>query len=209
MSLYPPIFMSINKPLVITIVGAESSGKTLLATQLATMFQCNWLPEYAREYLSSLERAYNESDLAIIAERQHAIIRDALQNVNEKKGAEQFDPDLITGAHNKRIVRTILSRFTPQDLPFNRKGILIIDGGMLTLRMWAKIKYGIVIPIVEEAMRDDPTDLYLLCRPSKVWTHDPFREAPGLAERAWIFNQYLKELVKGKKEVEIIRAWSP
>ncbi len=74
------------------------------------------------------------------------------------------------------------------------RSLVILDSGMLTLRMWARIKYGITIPLVEDAMREDVTSLYILCRPLIAWEADPLREAPALLDRAWIYNQYLSEL---------------
>ena len=68
-----------HKPKVITIVGAESSGKTTLARQLREHFDCIWVPEYAREYLGSLGRPYTEADLEIIAERQFEAIGDTIR----------------------------------------------------------------------------------------------------------------------------------
>ncbi len=158
-----------HKPIVITIVGAESSGKTTLAMHLAEYFGCPWVPEYAREYLEGLDRPYVEEDLDIIAERQleEITLKSKIQNPQSK--------------------------------------ILIVDGGMLTLKMWAKIKYHKSIQIVEQALRDDITDLYLLCRPHNEWTADPLREAPSVIERVWIYNQYLKELAGREAKMEMVK----
>ena len=160
--------MEENKPFAITIVGAESSGKTTLATQLADQYQCAVVPEYAREYLLSIDRAYTEADLAIIAEQEWERIQVAMRD---------------------KLAR--------------ESGRLIIDGGMLTLRMWARIKFQIEIPIVEHALKNDDTNLYILCRPRTFWESDPLREAPDLVDRAWIYNQYLAELVKMQTDFEI------
>ncbi len=54
----------------IVITGPESSGKTTLATQLAGHFGCPLVPEYARVYLSQLDRPYREADLLHIARGQ-------------------------------------------------------------------------------------------------------------------------------------------
>lgn len=64
---------NINKTLLtlkILLTGPESSGKTTLAAQLAQHFACPWQPEYAREYLSELDRDYNKADLNIILQEQ-------------------------------------------------------------------------------------------------------------------------------------------
>src|SRR6185295_18150914 len=81
--------------------------------------------------------------------------------------------------------------------------ILLVDGGLMNIRMWARIKYKKTIPVVEEALEDDVTDLYLLCRPVNEWEPDTFREAPLIIDRVWIYNQYLDELSKSNRSVEI------
>lgn len=54
----------------IAITGPESTGKSLLAEQLAHHFNTVWVPEYAREYLENLNRSYRESDIIKIAKGQ-------------------------------------------------------------------------------------------------------------------------------------------
>jgi len=52
------------------IVGPESTGKTTLAKTLAQEYNTFWVPEYARKYLSELDRPYGENDLNAIAKGQ-------------------------------------------------------------------------------------------------------------------------------------------
>ena len=54
----------------IVVTGPESSGKTTLATALASHYQAPWVPEYARTYLDQLNRPYQEEDLLLIAQGQ-------------------------------------------------------------------------------------------------------------------------------------------
>ena len=54
----------------IAITGPESTGKSMLASQLAIHFHTAWVPEYAREYLGSLGRTYEEKDILLIAQGQ-------------------------------------------------------------------------------------------------------------------------------------------
>ncbi|HEV3223716.1 MAG TPA: ATP-binding protein [Puia sp.] len=58
------------QPKKIVITGPESTGKSTLCEQLATNFNTNWVPEYAREYLMKLARPYTYDDLLIIAKGQ-------------------------------------------------------------------------------------------------------------------------------------------
>lgn len=167
--------MKKTSPKVITIVGAESSGKTTLAKQLADALSCAWIPEYAREYLENLDRDYEIDDLTQIGRGQWTKIADFERR---KKATIQVESGDLVKA---------LKAFGGD--------MVIVDGGILTLRMWALIKYGKEIPAIEEWLRQDPTTLYLLCRPGKNWEPDPLREAPLHIDRAWIYNQYLKEIL--------------
>ena len=53
----------------IAITGPESSGKTTLCIYLAKALHCQWIPEYAREYLESNPK-YGLSDLDLMAQEQ-------------------------------------------------------------------------------------------------------------------------------------------
>jgi nicotinamide riboside kinase len=54
----------------IVITGAESTGKSELAQQLATHFQGLWIPELARTYIEGLDRPYTYEDVETIAKLQ-------------------------------------------------------------------------------------------------------------------------------------------
>ncbi|HZV68407.1 MAG TPA: ATP-binding protein [Saprospiraceae bacterium] len=206
--------MTVHKPFVITIVGAESSGKTTLAMRLAWYLGCPWVPEYARAYLEGLGRPYTEEDLGIIASRQLEEINRQLAKSNwqKAKGKKQK----VIGKEQSATVKKESKGSGPtidlenvinhikSSIVNRHSSIVIVDGGMMNMRMWAKIKYGKTIPVVEEALKNDVTDLYLLCRPLKEWTPDPLREAPSIIDRVWIYNQYLEELIRSEKRVEII-----
>lgn len=54
----------------IAITGPESTGKSWLSEQLAMHYKTVYAPEFAREYLYTLNRNYNFEDLTIIAQGQ-------------------------------------------------------------------------------------------------------------------------------------------
>jgi len=59
-----------NKVLRIAITGPESTGKSMLAEELAVWYNTVWVPEYARGYIDHLDRAYNREDILEIAKGQ-------------------------------------------------------------------------------------------------------------------------------------------
>ncbi|MCB0529363.1 MAG: ATP-binding protein, partial [Saprospiraceae bacterium] len=56
----------------IVVTGPESSGKTTLAAALSDQLAAPVVPEFAREYLAHLGRAYQREDLAAIGAGQQA-----------------------------------------------------------------------------------------------------------------------------------------
>lgn len=193
-----------HKPFIITIVGPESSGKTTLARQLAGHFGCPWVPEYAREYLEGLGRPYEVEDLDIMAERQLAAIWEGIGTQLAVGSGELAVDGIQLAVGNLQLAIDSLQEdwrenafltFYKEEFGGFKRPVLIVDSGMLSLRLWARIKYNKVIPFVEEALEKDMTSMYVLCRPLLSWEPDPLREAPSLVDRAWIYNHYLKELV--------------
>lgn len=53
--------------LKIAILGPESTGKTMLAEQLAAHFHTDFVPEYSREYLKDFHEKYGINDVIAIA----------------------------------------------------------------------------------------------------------------------------------------------
>lgn len=82
----------ITKPTFkVTITGPESTGKSTLSKQLSEYFERPWLPEYARSYLSKINRPYQQSDLVEIA-----------------KGQMRQEDDMIAAGHQQVFFDTSL-----------------------------------------------------------------------------------------------------
>jgi nicotinamide riboside kinase len=68
-------------PKLICIIGAESTGKTTLAQQLAAHFRAPWVPEYLRTFCDVHQRTPTQHEQALILETQvideHAALVDA------------------------------------------------------------------------------------------------------------------------------------
>jgi NadR type nicotinamide-nucleotide adenylyltransferase len=69
--------------LKIAITGPESTGKSVLAEQLANHFKTCWVPEFARSYIESLNRPYEEEDILAIAKGQLFQEQQQLQKANK------------------------------------------------------------------------------------------------------------------------------
>ena len=63
----------------IAITGPESTGKSTLAKALSEKLNCQWVPEYARTYIDSIERPYDYHDLLFIARGQKSAEAEALK----------------------------------------------------------------------------------------------------------------------------------
>ena len=59
-----------NRMKKIVIIGPESTGKTTLTKSLAKHYNCQFVTEYAREYIDNLNRPYVEDDILKIAKKQ-------------------------------------------------------------------------------------------------------------------------------------------
>lgn len=67
-----------KKRKLIFITGPEASGKTLLAEAISKKLNCPWVPEYARAYLTELQRPYQKEDIIEIGRLQWEIQQDVL-----------------------------------------------------------------------------------------------------------------------------------
>ena len=76
----------------VVICGPESTGKTTLARYLANYYNTKWIPEYAREYIGNLDRAYTYQDVEIIAKKQ---VKQFQEDANLNKDYVFFDTGLI------------------------------------------------------------------------------------------------------------------
>ncbi len=60
-----------NKRTKIAVTGPESTGKSMLAQQLADHYRTVWVPEYSRVFLLQIEGANNYDDILKIARGQN------------------------------------------------------------------------------------------------------------------------------------------
>ena len=81
-----------QKKIRIAITGPESTGKTTLAKQLAEIFDGEYIPEYAREYVEKLPHHYAFEDIEAIAGMQ---VEQYRQTENSSTPVFFFDTWLI------------------------------------------------------------------------------------------------------------------
>jgi len=78
-----------NKGLKFGFTGPESSGKTTLSSELSKIYLGEWIPEYAREFLSKKKGKYTIHDLDKIAKKQ-------IESINRESSKIQFfDTELL------------------------------------------------------------------------------------------------------------------
>lgn len=147
----------------IALIGPESSGKTTLAEKLAMHFETRWVPEYAREFIGNLGRAYTLADIEHCARMQLSMEKEL------EASARQF---------------------------------LFCDTELIVAKVWCEDVFHKTPPWLEEAIRANPYDLFLLLKPDLPFTPDPVRENP--LRREFFFDWYKKELVERNFKYEEI-----
>lgn len=157
--------------LKIAIVGPESSGKTTLAEALMYHYKGLFVSEVAREYLSELDRPYEEHDLLSIAR--------SLQ-------------ELHAGAADMAREQEALMGGPPLREPGPVRTPIFYDTDTLNMRIWSLEKYGRVHPEIDAMVRDTEYTWRLLCRPDIPWEPDPLRENPHDRDR--LFDVWVREM---------------
>ncbi len=77
----------------IVIIGPESTGKTATCKHLAKKYNTIFVKEYARKYLSNLDKKYNYNDLTIIAREQ---IKQEKKAISAKHKIIFYDTNILT-----------------------------------------------------------------------------------------------------------------
>lgn len=94
-----------NEPLAICLIGAECTGKTTLAGQLAAHFDGLWVAEYLRTFCSTHGRTPTRAEQTQIMETQAAHEREAMELARRKKKALVFcdSAPLLTAIYSEFI----------------------------------------------------------------------------------------------------------
>ena len=158
-----------QKPLIkIVVIGPESTGKSTLCELLATHYNTQWCPEYAREYLLKHGMNYSYEDLLFIAKRQLEMEDKYIQStVGSQQPAVNDSP-----------------------LTIHHSPLLFIDTDMYVMKVWCEFVFDNCHKWILEQIVKRSYDLYLLCNIDLPWTKDELREYPDPAPRKRLYQIY-------------------
>lgn len=164
----------------VVLIGAESTGKTTLAQQLANHFQTAWVPEYGREHweekvsqLASSEASpsWNSDEFIHIAQEQ------------------QRREDLLARECNK---------------------ILVCDTNAFATGTWYERYFQARHPVVDSIGDRSKADLYLLTAPDVPFVQDGFRDGEHIRNWMHSrFAEQLLELSRNDPTVQIVHIHGP
>jgi NadR type nicotinamide-nucleotide adenylyltransferase len=164
--------------LKIAIVGPESTGKSELAAALAAHYKTPWVKEYAREYLTNLNRNYNYDDLLEIAKGQVLAEKKTIKNTTDN--ISPMGPD-----------------------SYGDRRLLFFDTNLTVVKIWSEYKYGICDEWITSEVKNRKYDLHLLTDIDLPWQADPLRENPD--NRKELFDLYFNELKHQQVAFEIVK----
>lgn len=81
--------------------------------------------------------------------------------------------------------------------------VILYDTELIITKVWMQHKYGKVAAEVEQAIREQPMDLYLILAPDITAQPDPVRE--NLDKREYFFEWYIREVEQTRRPYYIIR----
>lgn len=158
----------------VAIIGPESTGKSTLCQQLAELYKTQWVPEYAREYLTANGTSYSYDSLLDIARGQLALEDKHLRELEEKH------------------------------TPFPTLHPLFIDTEMYVMKVWAEFVFGKCHQFIIDKVVDRQYDLYLLCNIDLPWAPDVLREYPDELPRQQLFRMYKDILINQSTPWQIV-----
>lgn len=149
----------------IAIIGPESTGKSTLSQRLAEVYKTQWVPEYAREFLTKNGMPYQYESLLDIAKGQLA---------SEDKHFNEL---------------------TEKHTPFPTLQPLFIDTEMYVMKVWSEFVFNKCHQFIIDKIVERQYDLYLLCNIDLPWAPDVLREYPDPLPRQQLFRMYQDILI--------------
>lgn len=161
----------------IVILGPESTGKSTLCDQLASYYNTEWCPEYAREYLRANGKDYSFDDLLSIAKGQLALEDKFAMLLEKEKLASQTN---LVGGKKSTI-----------------PNLLFLDTNQYVMKVWCEYVFNHCHTWILDRIVDRKYDLYLLCNVDLPWVIDELREYPDEQPRRELFHIY-KDLMQNQ-----------
>ena len=172
----------------VAILGAESTGKTTLCSDLAAHFASPWVPEYMRTYLQEKWNAEQQTcsweDLLPIAQGQIALENQlALETIQGPQARLSKPTTLTTQAVDQNI---------------EQQRYLFCDTSLFELMIYANWYYGDCPKALSQAALAHHYDLILLTEVDIPWVADDLRDSPY--DRQAITTRFENELIYYNKD---------
>lgn len=143
-------------PVVVVVTGAESTGKSTLASALTRELGATLVPEFARAYAERVRRPLTAADVEPIARGQVAAQDAALEQVRRRLAGEGWR--------------------------HRASGLLILDTDLLSTLVYTRHYYGDTMPELESLVRERRPDAYLLAGAEFPFEPDPVRDSAHARE---------------------------
>jgi NadR type nicotinamide-nucleotide adenylyltransferase len=153
----------------VAILGAESSGKSTLASALAARQGSLWVPEFLREFVDTHQRVPHEEDQFLIASTQ----------LQRERALEQ----------------RLQQQLQQQNLPPQRSNcqFLFCDTTPLMTALYSRCYFARIDPALEQLASSHAYDLTLVTAPDGPWVADGLQRESA-AVRQQIHRQLREEL---------------
>ncbi len=134
-----------------------------------------------------------------------------------EKLAKYFNTDFIP-EYSRTYLENFEGQYTEKDVVEIAKGqyeltleaekktpsILIADTEIIVCKIWVEYVFGHSNETIDDIMKQQNFDLYLLCDIDLPWVYDPLRENPNIEERKELFEIYKNTLTKMNLPFEIV-----
>ena len=134
-----------------------------------------------------------------------------------EKLAHHYNTDFVP-EYSRSYLENFVGQYTENDVVEIAKGqhnlileeekksskILIADTEIVVCKIWVEYVFKHSNKIIDEILKQQDFDLYLLCDIDLPWVYDPLRENPDIDERKELFEIYRNTLEQMKVPFEIV-----
>lgn len=165
----------------LVLIGAESTGKTTLAEQLAMTLGTEWVPEYGREYtVERYKRLFGDGTATTVPEEQLLA-----WTPDEFVHIAKMQQELENAAASHAV------------------GVLVCDTNAFTTAVWYERYLGSPWPPdLKDLAENSPCDLYVVTKPDFPFVQDDIRDGEKIRE--WMHGRILEELIRREWPFEVI-----